>query len=79
MTFIGLIISKYDFPITTNWKDFYEVSIAHFYKNIGIFVVLAFIVAIISFLNVTLVYTASFVAIVFGVYFAKGVLANGRK
>lgn len=79
MILSGLMISKYDFPIISNWKEYYAVSFTNFYKNLGIFLAFAVIVAIIGFLNVTFIYAISFILILKSIYLAKAILANLRK
>lgn len=73
------LISKYDFPNTENFKEFYIEAISHFKRNIGVFLALALIVALLSFYVETFVYAISFVLIIDSIYLAKAFLANIRK
>ena len=79
MIFVGILLSKYDFPITTTFKEYYVASFTNFYKNIGVFLAFAFIVSLMGFLNVTFVYGLSFLLVVESIYLAKAILANMRK
>jgi len=79
LAIIGVVISKYDYPITTSFREFYIESMSHFKKNLGLFVSLAFIVAVLGYLNVTFVYAIAYLVLIDSIYLTKAILANIRK
>jgi hypothetical protein len=79
MILAGLLVSKYDFAVTANFKEFYKTSMAHFYKNLGLFFSIALIVSILGFIDHTYVYAVGLLLIMVWVYPAKAILANLKK
>lgn len=73
------LISRYDFPVTTNFKEFYLESMSHFRRNLGIFIAICLVTAVLGFYVKTWVYSVSFFLIIDSIYFAKAVLANVRR
>lgn len=79
LTIIGITISKYDYPITGNFREFCMESMIHLKKNLGLYLSIAFIVASLGFLNVTFTYAIVYVILINCIYLTKAILANIRK
>ncbi len=76
---LNSVISKYDFPMTINWTEFYLEAMSHFKRNLGIFFGLALITSILSFYNKSFIYPISFILVIDSVYILKALMANIRR
>jgi hypothetical protein len=76
--FIGLI-SKYDFPITRNFFEFYTESMVHFKRNIGVILTLIAVISFLSLYTGSFIYPIVFIIIIDSLYLIKAVISNIRK
>lgn len=79
LTLVLTVISKYDFPLTENFVEFYHESITHFKRNLGVFISIAVLVSVLGFYVGTFVYAISFILVIDSVYLLKALLANIRR
>lgn len=76
---LGLMFSRYDFPITEDAKKLYLAIIAHFRKSFSIFLFLFFIISLVGLLDGIWVYSITILPFILNMYLFKAILANLRK